>query len=249
MERPQLGHIVSIGPPPRAQRISTSRLLVLRTPTQVGTSVPVSHMEPETVPSLGCTANTHPQDTSKFPQHTGRRGSSPSPSPCPPPSSAHPIPPSQSRSEPHRAGGPPHTSRVLPRSDLTAMSPELPQDRHMLSIIHRGSLGPWRLTPSNPTPQDLPTHTFQGRRGPKRSVCSWPWGALCRSVIRHTDVTAPHGSPLPSCLQSINPLLGPRQHLPPCPLALLPQTAQASPSGLCPSFSRPLLRVTRPQGW
>ena len=39
-------------------------------------------------------------------------------------------------------------------------------------------------------------------------------------VIRHTDVTAPCGSPLPSWLESINPLLGPRQHLPPCPLAL-----------------------------
>lgn len=96
----------------------------------------VTHGARDCVPSPGCTANTHPKDTSKLPQGTGRCGSTPSPSPCPPPSSAHPIPPSQSRSEPHCAGGPPHTSRVLPRSDLMAMSPELPQDRHMLSIIH-----------------------------------------------------------------------------------------------------------------
>ena len=178
------------------------------------------------------------------------------PRPAPPPALLHPqhtpsLPPS--RSEPHHAGGPPRTSRVLPRSDLTAMSPELPQDRHMLSIIHRGSLGPWRLTPPQPytpgpTHLHLPTPS-RGGGGQKRSVCSWLWGAPCRPVIRHTDVTAPRGSPLPSWLESINPLVGPRQHLPPCPLALLPQSAQASPSGLCPSFPSPLLCVTRPQGW
>lgn len=168
MERPQLAHIVSIRPSKGTAHFHIPSPGPENTHPGGHLCSCVTRGARDCVPSPGCTANTHPKDTSKFPQHTGRCGSTPSPSPCPPPPSAHPIPPSQSRSEPHRAGGPPRTSRVLPRSDLTAMSPELPQDRHTLSIIHRGSLGPWRLTPPNPTPQDLPTHTFQGRSGPKK---------------------------------------------------------------------------------
>lgn len=171
--RPQLGHVVSISPskgtahfhipsPVPENALPGGHLRSCVTHGATETACQARDVQPTHIPRAPASSRS------------AQDGVAPCPAPpsCSPPSSAHPIPPSQSRSEPCRAGGPPTgrpcTSRVLPRSDLMAMSPELPQDRNMLSLTHRGSPGPWRLTAPNPTPQDLPTHTFRGRRGPKK---------------------------------------------------------------------------------
>lgn len=197
----------------------------------------MSHLEPETACQAQDAQLTHILRT---PASSRSAQDGVAPRPAPPPALLHPqhtpsLPPSHS--EPHRAGGPPRTSRVLPRSDLMAMSPELPQDRHMLSI-HSGALEtdpPQPYTPG-PTHPHLP-----GEEGATQVSLLLALGSSLQACHPTHRCHSPTRVPSLSWLESINPLLGPRQHLPPCPLALLPQPAQASPSGLCPSFPSPLL--------